>query len=459
MSRAPRQPRAPRGRVVIVGSSPDLGGLAPRVVHAEDLFDAMGQVTSASAAETVAAVVLPASMLDGPGSVALEAFRRIDPSLRVIAVAGSDAERARLEQAPNGFDRILRQPLNAARLAEALDESAAPGAPEVAAGAPPDPSEGAPRTARRRAPGREPEEPRFVESIEISPASAPPPQGDLGDTDLVHALLTSPLGLRELALRLIAQQTGWNDLALAPQPSAEKGSAVEVRYGARCYGILTSTAADRGKLQRWAEWLAGWLALDQAYRDYRDMAYRDDLTGAWNRRYYGAFMRQVLPRAARARRAVTVLFFDIDGFKRYNDQFGHEAGDEILKETVRLLESVIRSGDRVCRIGGDEFVVVFCDLEGPRSPGSNPPEAVEQIAARFQEQIWGIKFPKLGIDAPGTLSISGGLATFPWDGNDPQSLLRHADQLALQSKRSGKNVITMGPGAQRQRRERDGRPH
>ncbi len=435
MSRAPRPPRAPRGRVVIVGSSPDLGSLAPRVVHAEDLFDAMGQVTSARAAGTVAAVVLPASMLDGPGSVALEAFRRIDPSLRVIAVAGSDAERARLEQAPNGFDRILRQPLNAARLAEALDEGAAP------------------------APRREPEEPRFVESIEISPAAAAAPPGDLGDTDLVHALLTSPLGLRDLALRLIAQQTGWNDLALAPQPSAEKGSAVEVRYGARCYGILTSTAADRGKLQRWAEWLAGWLALDQAYRDYRDMAYRDDLTGAWNRRYYGAFMRQVLPRAARARRAVTVLFFDIDGFKRYNDQFGHEAGDEILKETVRLLESVIRSGDRVCRIGGDEFVVVFCDLEGPRSPGSNPPEAVEQIAARFQEQIWGIKFPKLGIDAPGTLSISGGLATFPWDGNDPQSLLRHADQLALQSKRSGKNVITMGPGAQRQRRERDDHPH
>jgi diguanylate cyclase (GGDEF)-like protein len=167
----------------------------------------------------------------------------------------------------------------------------------------------------------------------------------------------------------------------------------------------------------------------------------------------------VLPRAARARRAVTVLFFDIDGFKRYNDQFGHEAGDEILKETVRLLESVIRAGDRVCRIGGDEFVVVFCDLEGPRSPGSNPPEDVAQIAARFQEQIWGMKFPKLGIDAPGTLSISGGLATFPWDGSDPQGLLRHADQLALQSKRSGKNVITLGPGAQRQRRERDGRPH
>ena len=57
-----------------------------------------------------------------------------------------------------------------------------------------------------------------------------------------------------------------------------------------------------------------------------------------------------------------------------------------------------------------------------------------------------MKFPKLGLDAPGTLSISGGLATYPWDGQKPETLLRRADQLALQSKRKGKNVITMGPG-------------
>ena len=81
-------------------------------------------------------------------------------------------------------------------------------------------------------------------------------------------------------------------------------------------------------------------------------------------------------------------------------------------------------------------------------PGSTPPETVEQIAARFQDQICQMKFPKLGIDAPGTLSISGGLATYPWDGTDPDSLIRHADRLALESKRKGKNVITFGPGVQ-----------
>jgi diguanylate cyclase (GGDEF)-like protein len=140
------------------------------------------------------------------------------------------------------------------------------------------------------------------------------------------------------------------------------------------------------------------------------------------------------------------MVFDLDNFKQYNDQFGHDAGDLVLTETVRLLKSVIRQGDRVCRIGGDEFVVVFADLEGPREVGSAHPETIENIACRFQEQIWRMRFPKLGMEAPGSLSISAGLATFPWDGDDPDSLLRHADALALESKRRGKNVITFGPG-------------
>src|SRR5690606_27223918 len=88
------------------------------------------------------------------------------------------------------------------------------------------------------------------------------------------------------------------------------------------------------------------------------------------------------------------------------------------------------------------------DPEGPRETGSAHPETVEQIANRFQAEICRMKFPKLGMEAPGNLSVSAGLATFPWDGRDGTSLLEHADQLALQSKRRGKNAITLGPGAQ-----------
>ena len=177
------------------------------------------------------------------------------------------------------------------------------------------------------------------------------------------------------------------------------------------------------------------------------MAFQDTLTGAWNRRFFDAFLKETIDRAGTRRQPVTVMVFDIDDFKHYNDEFGHEAGDDILRETVRLLNSVIRKGDRVCRIGGDEFAVIFADSDPPRAPGSTHPATIEQIARRFQHQVCLMKFPKLGLEAPGTLRISGGLATYPWDGGDPEALRRHADELALDSKRNGKNAITFGPGA------------
>jgi len=420
--------------VVVVGGQ-EFGDVARTVVHAANLFDAIGEVTVAGDAEPVDAVVIPAAMIGNPASIAVEAFRRIDPAVRLIVVAANDDEQARLMQGPNGFDEVLVQPLGSRALADAIEDATTT------------------ETIQDDAP--------LIESMPVDPAPLPalateasaaapdaPPAEDLGDTDLVEAILTDPSGLRNRALQLMIQQTGWSDLAVTDTPPGG-GACVELRFRRRCYGMLSSSTAEPRQLRPWAQWLARWMALDHGYREYRTMAYRDELTGAWNRRFYESFMKQVLREAARSRRPVTVLVFDIDDFKRYNDDFGHDAGDEVLRETVRLLESVIRAGDRVCRIGGDEFVVVFADLEGPREPGSNPPETVEAIAARFQDQVCRMRFPKLGLDAPGTLSISGGLSTFPWDGNDATSLLRHADQLALQSKRKGKNVITFGPGVKK----------
>ena len=113
--------------------------------------------------------------------------------------------------------------------------------------------------------------------------------------------------------------------------------------------------------------------------------------------------------------------------------------------------SVIRRGDHVFRVGGDEFVVIFApDPAGPRSACSSPPESIEQIASRFQHQVGSLQLPQIGLNAPGTLSISAGMVSYPWDGQDSEELLRKADQLALESKRSGKNVITFGPAARNQ---------
>ncbi len=114
-----------------------------------------------------------------------------------------------------------------------------------------------------------------------------------------------------------------------------------------------------------------------------------------------------------------------------------------------MMRSVVRPSDRVCRIGGDEFAVIFFEPQGPRRPDSQPPESIYDIAKRFQRQICGASFPKLGGQAQDTLTISGGLATYPWDGVDADALRKRASERAVESKLQGKNVITLGPGAER----------
>ncbi|HPO93829.1 MAG TPA: GGDEF domain-containing protein, partial [Phycisphaerales bacterium] len=204
-----------------------------------------------------------------------------------------------------------------------------------------------------------------------------------------------------------------------------------------------------------------WAALDRHESQLREFAFMDELTGAYNRRFFNRFMASSLEAARNTRQFVTLLYFDIDDFKLYNDRFGHGAGDEILVSVVALLKSVIRPTDKVCRLGGDEFAVIFYD-PSPASarPGeeSDPsplrdsrvggaPQSLQQIAERFQRQICSHRFPKLGEMAPGTLTVSGGMATYPWDGRTPEELLARADELLMGSKAKGKNLITLGPGS------------
>lgn len=225
---------------------------------------------------------------------------------------------------------------------------------------------------------------------------------------------------------------------------------VEVISGGRVLARLvpsTQSAAVLERVQGFVSWVSSWLMLDEQMRMLREAAFKDPLTGAWNRRYFEKFLPAAIEQAREAKRFVTVLLFDIDDFKRWNDRYGHSAGDEVLRETVRLMESAVRPTDRVCRIGGDEFAVIFHEPAGPREVGSKHPEDVTSIAERFSALIRAKRFPKLGEDAPGRLGVSGGLATYPWDGRDMHELLRVADERALGCKRHGKNAIVFGDGA------------
>lgn len=266
-----------------------------------------------------------------------------------------------------------------------------------------------------------------------------------GDTALV-ALVLKGLDPLPTALEVIRDRCADVSVQFAAGKVPASARSVAVSWDGAELGSLASDQTPAGVLAVHAKWLAGWLRMHSQHTQLREAAFKDHLTGAWNRRYFERFLDTAIEHARGRRQQLSVMIIDIDNFKQYNDQHGHEAGDKILCEIVGLLTSVIRPSDRVCRLGGDEFVVIFHDPDGPRQEGSKHPMDVHQIARRFQDQVSRHRFPQLADRSAGSLTVSGGLATFPWDGSNPDQLLARADQLALQGKRQGKNMITFGPG-------------
>lgn len=207
-------------------------------------------------------------------------------------------------------------------------------------------------------------------------------------------------------------------------------------------------------------------------RHLERLATEDDLTGLKNRRYIMEFSRQIIENARGENGQVTVLVFDIDNFKHYNDVYGHGAGDEILKQAAILMRRCCRAHDVVARIGGDEFAAVFWDdprggrqktettgqktedrhpasslgsaASDRRSASADHPTEAVFIAKRFVEELEKAELAALGGLGPagkGVLTISGGLATFPRDGRTNVELFQQADKALLEAKRSGKNRI------------------
>jgi len=453
--------RAPRSRILAIGeqSMLDSSDLDSRTVEiVANMYEAIGEIASSSASEPIEMIVIDERAAGHPLEVIADSIHRLDPGVLVYLVVQNDVDGSARQRALSArFDGVLDAPFSPA--------SAEPGqAPDV-----------------RRAPVEDEDEKAVAAAIEVdrefetarddvaesqmhpgprampaaaeivARATATAQSGSLGDIDIVEAILDDPEKGIGTALALIAQETGWTGTrfrrageASEERPGSE--SAPVVLRGVT-YGVLAADDASRRALEPWASWLARWAALAAAQRELYQTARCDALTGAWNRRYFNEFLPRVLEEARQKRRQIPLMVFDVDNLKVFNDRHGHEAGDTVLRETVRLLRSIIRKGDQVFRIGGDEFVVVFADPDPPRKPGSGVIESVETIARRFQTEICLMKFPKLGPEAPGTLSISAGLATYPWDGTDAETLLRVADQLALDSKRGGKNALTIGPGA------------
>ncbi len=192
------------------------------------------------------------------------------------------------------------------------------------------------------------------------------------------------------------------------------------RYLALAVGFLAATWVMVGLKKR----------LVAAEVRQRDFANRDPLTAVGNRRYFDATMKRELERRTRpfGRRGLdgsplALLILDLDDFKGVNDRHGHQVGDAVLRQATARILSVLRSTDKLARIGGDEFAIV--------APGAHG-----DGAARLAESVRSaIVLGGAGEDVP-TPSASVGWAVFPDDGQDFETLMRSADDQMLRSKRS-----------------------
>ncbi|MGH9501217.1 MAG: diguanylate cyclase [Terriglobales bacterium] len=163
----------------------------------------------------------------------------------------------------------------------------------------------------------------------------------------------------------------------------------------------------------------------------RYQSVRDPLTGLFNRRYLDESLEREVSRAIRKNQSLGVIMLDVDRFKKFNDMFGHDAGDTVLRELGDYLSKFIRRGDLACRYGGEEFTLVLPDssLEDTR-------RRAEELRATFQQL--SIKYRDLVL---GKVSLSLGVAALPEHGTTPGDLMAAADGALLLAKQRGRDLV------------------
>ena len=213
----------------------------------------------------------------------------------------------------------------------------------------------------------------------------------------------------------------------------------------RLFGQLATLAGGHAGL-----WLIGLFGIRIGHRRIARQeqflaynAHHDSLTGLPNRNYLVGYLPLQMEEASSRDHHLALMLFDLDRFKNVNDSLGHSVGDALLQEIARRLNRQARDGDRVCRLGGDEFIVVLNRL-GPDSEQAFM--RARSIAERFHEQL-GQPYQVLGYELHVTPSI--GIAVFPEQGDTLEDLLRHADVAMYKAKSEGRNNIAFFmPGMQ-----------
>jgi len=163
----------------------------------------------------------------------------------------------------------------------------------------------------------------------------------------------------------------------------------------------------------------------------RLQAIRDPLTGLYNRRYLEESMERETRRAVRAEQGLGVLMLDLDHFKNFNDTYGHDAGDTVLRETAAFLLKSVRAEDFVCRFGGEEFIIILpvADLKASQA-------RAERIRSKLRE------LPVLHQGKPlPSITVSVGVAGLPLHGTSPKELIEAADAALYRAKKEGRDRV------------------
>ena len=158
----------------------------------------------------------------------------------------------------------------------------------------------------------------------------------------------------------------------------------------------------------------------------------DTLTRLWNHGYFQFLLTEELKKAYESRSSLSLVMFDIDNFKNYNDSMGHQMGDQILREVARILKTTCDGKGSVARYGGEEFTVILPNL------GKN---TAQETAENLRKAIEGYPFKGQEVQPTKNLTISAGLSTYPEDALDKERLIYLADMALYEAKRTGKNKV------------------
>jgi diguanylate cyclase (GGDEF)-like protein len=189
--------------------------------------------------------------------------------------------------------------------------------------------------------------------------------------------------------------------------------------------------------ERMVKTLAEHLALAVANLNLREtlrmQSIRDPLTDLFNRRYMEESLERELRRALRKKLPLSVMMIDVDHFKQFNDTFGHEAGDTLLRELAHLFRTQLRAEDIACRYGGEEFTLIL-----PEASIESASQRAEQLLRSASESLIEYRSKKLE-----RVTVSIGVACYPQHGATADTLVRAADQALYRAKESGRNRVVL----------------